>query len=94
MSTIPAAAATESSSSALDIRYGRDPYLDAWILHFMSENNIEYTIDPAKNASPEQLRFMVSLEPDQVYVPAHSLPAHETIKHHFPDPKRPGRSQP
>ncbi|MEF3696287.1 ARMT1-like domain-containing protein [Desulfolutivibrio sp.] len=56
-------------SSALDIRYGRDPYLDAWILHFMTENSIEYTIDPAKNASPEQLRFMVSLEPDQVYVP-------------------------
>ncbi|KUG30040.1 hypothetical protein ASZ90_000061 [hydrocarbon metagenome] len=56
-------------SSPLDIRYGRDPYLDAWILHFMTENSIEYTIDPAKNASPEQLRFMVSLEPDQVYVP-------------------------
>ncbi len=35
----------------------------------MTENNIEYTIDPAKNASPEQLRFMVSLEQDQIYVP-------------------------
>ncbi|QLA20417.1 ARMT1-like domain-containing protein [Desulfolutivibrio sulfoxidireducens] len=56
-------------SSPLDIRYGQDPYLDAWILHFMTENNIEYTIDPAKNASPEQLRFMVSLDQDQIYVP-------------------------
>ncbi len=67
--TTPSPLRDSRFSSPLDIRYGKDPYLDAWILHFMTENNIEYTIDPAKNASPEQLRFMVSLEQDQIYVP-------------------------
>jgi uncharacterized protein with ATP-grasp and redox domains len=50
-------------------RYGVDPILDAWLLHFMTENNLEHSIDPEKNASPEQLRFMVALAPDQIYVP-------------------------
>ncbi len=50
-------------------RYGVDPVLDAWLLHFMTENNLEHSIDPEKNASPEQLRFMVSLPQDQIYVP-------------------------
>ncbi|MFZ5811268.1 MAG: ARMT1-like domain-containing protein [Thermodesulfobacteriota bacterium] len=69
MTSTPAPPYETRFSSPLDIRYGKDPYLDAWILHFMTENSIEYTIDPAKNASPEQLRFMVSLDQDQVYVP-------------------------
>lgn len=51
------------------LRYGRDPEKDAWLLHFMTENNLEHSIDPEKNASPEQLRFMVALAPDQIYVP-------------------------
>jgi len=50
-------------------RYGTDPVLDAWLLHFMTENNLEHSIDPEKNASPEQLRFMVDLAPDQLYIP-------------------------
>ena len=50
-------------------RYGVDPILDAWLLHFMTENNLEHSIDPEKNASPEQLRFMVSLAPEEIYVP-------------------------
>ncbi len=56
-------------TSVSEIRFGRDPVLDAWLLHFLSENNLEYSIDPDKNASPEQLRFMVAVAPDQVYVP-------------------------
>ena len=35
----------------------------------MTENNLEHSIDPEKNASPEQLRFMVALAPDQIYAP-------------------------
>jgi len=50
-------------------RYGADPVLDAWLLHFMTENNLEHSIDPEKNASPEQLRFMVDLSEEQIYVP-------------------------
>ncbi|WP_300164117.1 ARMT1-like domain-containing protein [Solidesulfovibrio sp.] len=50
-------------------RYGGDPVRDAWLLHFMTENNLDHFIAPEKNASPEQLRFMVSLAPDEIYVP-------------------------
>jgi uncharacterized protein with ATP-grasp and redox domains len=50
-------------------RYGLDPVLDAWLLHFMTENNLEHSITPEKNASPEQLRFMVALAPEEIYVP-------------------------
>ena len=52
-----------------DLRYGKSPKLDAWLLHFMTENNLEYLTDPQKNASPEQLRFMVAIEDGQVYAP-------------------------
>jgi uncharacterized protein with ATP-grasp and redox domains len=55
--------------SAGDLRYGKSPKLDAWLLHFMTENNLEYLTDPQKNASPEQLRFMVALLDDQVFAP-------------------------
>jgi len=51
------------------IYYGEDPYLDAWLLHFMDENHLEYWLKPGQNASPEQLRFMVSLEEDQFFFP-------------------------
>jgi uncharacterized protein with ATP-grasp and redox domains len=50
-------------------RYGADPVLDAWLLHFMTENNLEHSIDPEKNATPEQLRFMVAVSPEQIYAP-------------------------
>jgi len=49
-------------------RYGEDPLLDAWLLHFMTENHLEHSIDP-ENATPEQLRFMVALPPDRIYIP-------------------------
>lgn len=55
--------------SASDVRLGKDPKLDAWILHFMTENNLEYSLLPLYNASPEQLRFMVHMDEDQVYAP-------------------------
>ncbi|WP_428560107.1 MAG: ARMT1-like domain-containing protein [Solidesulfovibrio sp. DCME] len=50
-------------------RYGADPVADARLLHFMTENNLDHSIAPEKNASPEQLRFMVSLAPEEIYVP-------------------------
>jgi uncharacterized protein with ATP-grasp and redox domains len=55
--------------SVRELRYGRDPYLDAWLLHFMTENNIEPNVNPAENAQQEQLRFMVDVDDDQVFVP-------------------------
>src|SRR5690242_7909550 len=56
-------------STVLDLRIGQDPTLDAWFLHFMTENRLEHSIDPDKNASPEQVRFMVALDEGQVFVP-------------------------
>jgi len=56
-------------TSVTDLYYGRKPELDAWILNLMTENNIEHLANPEDNASPEQLRFMVDLEEDQVFVP-------------------------
>ena len=56
-------------NSVLDIRYGRDAALDALLLHFMTENHLEYTIDPHKNASGEQLRFMLALDEGEFYAP-------------------------
>ncbi len=56
--------------TSAEIRLGQDPILDAWVLHFMAENNLDYLLNPLHNASPEQLRFMVALDEDQVYVPS------------------------
>ncbi|MFW6216618.1 MAG: ARMT1-like domain-containing protein, partial [Desulfohalobiaceae bacterium] len=55
--------------SPLELQYRQDPYMDAWILHFMTENNLEHQLNPQINASPEQLRFMVALKEEQVFVP-------------------------
>jgi len=55
--------------SVLDVKFGDDASLDALLLHFMTENNLEYTIDPTKNASMEQLKFMVALQPGEFYAP-------------------------
>ncbi len=57
-------------TSVANLRYGRSPRLDAWLLHFMTENNLDHAIDPDKNASPEQIRFMAALHDEEsVYVP-------------------------
>ncbi len=52
-----------------DIRLGRNAGLEAWVHHFLIENNLDYQLSPALVASPQQLRFMVALDDDQVYVP-------------------------
>ncbi len=56
-------------TSIKGINYGEDPVFDAWLLHFMTANHLESFIDPVKNASPEQLRFMVALDENQVFAP-------------------------
>lgn len=56
-------------TSIKDIKYGKDPHVDAWMLHFMTANHLEHFLDPLKNASPEQLRFMVALEDGQAFAP-------------------------
>ena len=56
-------------TSITDLAYGRDPYLDAWLLHFMTENNLEHLIAPDKNASFDQLRFLVDLDEGQFFAP-------------------------
>jgi len=56
--------------SGQNLHYGLSPALDAWLLHFLTENNLEHSIDPGKNASPEQIRFMVALKTErEVYAP-------------------------
>lgn len=56
-------------TSVSDIRLSRSPVLEAWVYHFLTENNIEYLLNPSIVSSPEQLRFMVALQDDQLYVP-------------------------
>ncbi|MFV0423331.1 ARMT1-like domain-containing protein [Oleidesulfovibrio sp.] len=63
MSTLPELA------TVCDVRQGIDPVLDAWLHHFRTENNIEHLLNPTLIATPEQLRFMVALDEDQVYFP-------------------------
>ena len=52
-----------------DLRLGRDAGQEAWVQHFLIENNIDPQLSPGLVATPEQLRFMVTLEEDQVYIP-------------------------
>jgi len=68
--------------SPSELRYGKDPLLDAWLLHFMSENHIEYSIDPLRNASPEQMRFMAALGPDEIYVPCSDMMLGHLLEKH------------
>jgi uncharacterized protein with ATP-grasp and redox domains len=56
-------------NTVADIRLGRDAGQEAWIQHFLIENNIDSQLSPGLVATPEQLRFMVALDDDQVYVP-------------------------
>ncbi len=52
-----------------DISLHKDPRLESWLHHFLTENNIEYLQNPDHVASPEQLGFMVALSDDQIYIP-------------------------
>ncbi|MEG2171733.1 MAG: ARMT1-like domain-containing protein [Desulfovibrionaceae bacterium] len=63
MSKLPAICA------ARDIRFGANSYFDAWLYTVLIDNNIEYHMNTSLTASPEQVRFMVALETDQVYLP-------------------------
>lgn len=56
-------------STAKELRFGVNPALDAWILHFLGENNIDARINPLENASAEQIGFMVDLQEDQIFAP-------------------------
>ena len=56
-------------TSVADITMGEDPQLEAWVYHFLTENNIEYLTNPSIVASAAQLRFMVALQEGQVYLP-------------------------
>ncbi len=58
-----------ADNSVLGLKFGQDPYLDAWLLHFMTENNLDHQLNPQINASPEQLRFIVALDEKQVFIP-------------------------
>lgn len=55
--------------AAQHIRFGADSCFDAWLYTMLIDNNIEYQINTSLIASPEQIRFMVALEADQVYLP-------------------------
>lgn len=48
---------------------GQDPDRDAWLTNFFTENHLAYETFPDIVASPEQLKFMVHLEDEQIYYP-------------------------
>lgn len=48
---------------------GQDPDRDAWLTNFFTENHLSYETFPDLVASPEQLKFMVHLEDEQIYYP-------------------------
>lgn len=52
-----------------DLAFGQDALLDAWLNHFMTQNNLDHALNPHLNASFEQLRFMVDIDPGQVFFP-------------------------
>ncbi|XPV75208.1 MAG: ARMT1-like domain-containing protein [Desulfovibrio sp.] len=70
--------------SALDVRYGNDAELDALLLHFMTENNLEHSIDPQKNASGEQIRFAVALHDGDFYAPCSDWMFMQLLKSELP----------
>ncbi|MBG0790898.1 MAG: hypothetical protein H0S80_10410 [Desulfovibrionaceae bacterium] len=72
-------------NSVLNIRYGQDAALDALLLHFMTENHLEYTIDPLKNASSEQLRFMLVLDEGEFYAPCSDWMFRMLLEEGLPD---------
>ncbi len=52
-----------------DISMRSNARLEAWLYHFLAENNLDYLLIPSIVASPEQLRFIVALSPEQLYFP-------------------------
>ena len=48
---------------------GLDPDRDAWLTNFFTENHLAYATFPDRVASPEQLKFIVHLEDEQIYYP-------------------------
>jgi hypothetical protein len=48
---------------------GQDPERDAWLTNFFTENHLAYEAYPDIVASPEQLKFIVHLEDEQIYYP-------------------------
>ena len=48
---------------------GLDPDRDAWLTNFFTENHLAYETFPDVVASPEQLKFIVHLEDEQIYYP-------------------------
>lgn len=56
-------------TAAKDIRFGENSYFDAWLYTVLIDNNVEYHMNTSLTASPEQVRFMVALEDNQVYLP-------------------------
>lgn len=65
------------------IHMNKDPYLDAWVYNIMVENNLEHFFNPSIVASPEQLRFMVALEDDEIYMPCSDAMFHRVLKPDF-----------
>lgn len=52
-----------------EIRLGRDASFEAWLSSMMMDNNLVHAMNPELIAPPEQLRFMVQMDEDQVYLP-------------------------
>ena len=48
---------------------GLDPERDAWLTNFFTENHLAYEAYPDMVASPEQLKFIVHLEEEEMYYP-------------------------
>ncbi len=59
---------------------GLDPDKDAWVTNFFTENHLAYEAFPDMVASPEQLNFMVYLQPDQIYYPCSDALFHAVIE--------------
>ena len=77
-------------NSVSGIRLGSDPALDAWVDHFLTENNLSYLLNPNLVATPEQLRFMVALGENQIYLPCSDQMFKLLLDDDFPDELKAG----
>jgi hypothetical protein len=59
---------------------GLDPERDAWLTNFFTENHLAYEAYPDIVASPEQLKFIVHLEDEQIYYPCSDELFHAIIE--------------
>ncbi|WP_028582426.1 ARMT1-like domain-containing protein [Desulfogranum japonicum] len=64
----------------MNYQRGLDPDKDAWVTNFFTENHLAYEAFPDMVASPEQLNFMVYLQPDQIYYPCSDALFHAVIE--------------